>query len=278
MLNRALQNDDIFIDNKIVSLSTLTGMKTRKGLEQAVICGNSIINVVSRSYGHLPNERYFLQVEEALINAEINYKTRSINRENRSFAVDYILDDERYSINIKNGLDKIRPMLRFVNSYDGSAKTSGHFGFFREVCSNGLHVAQQNIGFGVKHKGDIINVVLPEIKAIVNSFMDNEYFSLTKKFESLCEQKIHNVPELVKEVAQKTKLFKFESSDLNPDPSINARLIMEVMNRETALLNEVPNKWIAYNAFNEIIHGKLKMTFDKQRTADRMVMELIEAI
>ncbi|WP_335964886.1 hypothetical protein [Galbibacter sp. PAP.153] len=29
-------------------------------------------------------------------------------------------------------------MLRFINSYDGSEKTSGHFGFFRKICANGL--------------------------------------------------------------------------------------------------------------------------------------------
>ena len=71
---------------------------------------------------------------------------RSINRDNRSFAVDYILSDENWIVKVKNVNDKLRPMLRFTNSYDGSCRTSGHFGFFREVCSNGLHIAQSEIG------------------------------------------------------------------------------------------------------------------------------------
>jgi hypothetical protein len=42
-------------------------------------------------------------------------------------------------------------MLRFKNSYDGSEKTSGHFGFYREVFTNGLHVVQAEIAFSIKH-------------------------------------------------------------------------------------------------------------------------------
>lgn len=275
-LNKPLQNDDIYIDNRLVSLSSITGMPNRKGLEQAVISAGTIVNVVSKSYAHLPNEKFYFAVEEALINAELNYKTRSINRDNRSFAVDYVLEDDRYTINIKNGIDKIKPMLRFTNSYDGSTKTSGYFGFFREICSNGLHVAHQNIGFSVKHKGNMDVIVIPKIDALVQKFMDNEFYSLHRKFESLSENQIYDTHKIVKDIAEQANLFKFEKSDLNPEPSLTAQLVIDVIERESRLLNEVPNKWHAYNAFNEIIHGKLKMTFQKQRAKDAQVLELIQ--
>jgi hypothetical protein len=64
-------------------------------------------------------------------------------------------------------------MLRFTNSYDGSCKTSGKFGFFREVCSNGLHTAQTDIGFSLRHKGNIKELVLPAIGNIIYKFLDN---------------------------------------------------------------------------------------------------------
>ncbi len=140
-----LQQDNVFINSEVKSLAQLTGLPTWKRLEKAIVSEGQIVNVVSATYGHLPNEVFFTAVEEALINADVNYLTRSINRENRSFAVDYILNDESFHINIKKGKDKLKPMLRFTNSYDGSCRTSGHFGFFREVCSNGLHVANTNM-------------------------------------------------------------------------------------------------------------------------------------
>ena len=277
-LNKQLQNDDVFVNSQIVNLSSLTGIPSRKGLENAIVCEDRIVHVVSNEYGHLQNQLFFGEVERSFIEADINYKTRSINRDNRSFAVDYILDDERFEIDIKNGIDKIKPMLRFTNSYDGSCKTSGHFGFYREVCSNGLHVAQSQIGFSVKHTGLIDAIVLPRINGLIDVFMNNEYYQLSRKFEALSESKIYDVNAVIKEVADRTKLFKFEKSDLNPEPSLNARLVAEVIERESQLLNEVPNKWLVYNAFNELTHDKLKKTFDQQKRIDSQLFELITAM
>ena len=106
------------VESKVVPLQELTGLSSRRGLENAIICENQIVNVVSNSYGHLPNEKFFLGVEEKLIDAVIYYQQRSINRDNRSFVVDYILADDRYKVEVKGDKDILRPMLRFVNSYD----------------------------------------------------------------------------------------------------------------------------------------------------------------
>ncbi len=274
-LKHELQNDNVFVKSSLVSLSEITGMPTRKGLEKAVVSEGQIVNVVSNSYGHLPNEKFFYDVEKKLIDNGIEYVNRSINRDNRSFAVDYILQDESFHINIKNGMDKLRPMLRFTNSYDGSCKTSGHFGFFREVCSNGLHVAHSQIGFSVKHKGSIVEVVLPEITDIVGKFMNNEYYSLHKKFEVLAERPIKDLKEFVKCTADELKLFQFECSKENSDPSLNARLVMETIQKESKLLNTKPNLWIGYNAFNELLHDKLKKTFEAQKQIDSKLFEFV---
>lgn len=267
----ALQQDNVFVNSELKSLSEISGMPTRKGLEKVVISEGSIVNVVSNSYGHLPNEKFFVEVERKLIDADINYDIRSINRENRSFAVDYILNDESLHINIKNGMDKIKPMLRFTNSYDGSTKTSGHFGFFREVCSNGLHVAHSEIGFSVKHRGDIAEIVLPEISGLVRTFMNNEFYELQRKFEVLAETPVSNIQDFVKSVCAKTALFQFEASEKNPEPSLNARMVMDIINRESSLLNTRPSLWLGYNAFNEVLHNKLKKGFEAQKQTDSKI-------
>ena len=271
------RQDNVLVDSKVVPLQDLTGISSRRGLENAIICENQIVNVVSNSYGHLPNEKFFLGVEEKLIDADIYYQQRSINRDNRSFVVDYILADDRYKIEVKGDKDILRPMLRFVNSYDGSCKTSGSFGFWRKVCDNGLHVAQTHIGFSVKHSGAIADIVMPKLDEIVGQFMDNEFYTLKRKFEVLAERPVYNLEDYVKVTAKTLGLFKYEASDKNPEPSANARFIFDVVERETKQLNTQPNQWIVYNAFNELIHGKLKKTFDQQRTLDEKLFESVYA-
>jgi len=268
-----LQDDNVFVKNYLVNLQDVTGMPTRKGLESAIICEEQIVNVVSKSYGHLPNDKFFYEVESKLIDANIGFVTRSINRENRSFAVDYILSDENWIVKVKNGNDRIRPMLRFTNSYDGSCKTSGHFGFFREVCSNGLHVAQSKVGFSIKHKGNIVQVVIPEIRSLVAQFMNNEFYSIHRKFEVLAERPIDNLENFVKVTAEHFKLFKFESSDSNPSPSLNARRVIETIQVESRFLNSIPTMWHGFNAFNELIHGKLKKSFGSRQHLDERMFE-----
>ena len=274
---QSLQDDDVYVPNRLVSLSTLTNTPVRKGLENAIISNGQIVNVVSDSYGHLPNSGFFHKVEIQLVDAGIGYVTRSINRDNRTFAVDFILDDDNYIVKVKNGMDKLRPMLRFTNSYDGSAKTSGHFGFFREICSNGLHVAHSKIGFSLKHKGNIAQVVLPEIGALVSKFLDNEFYSLHRKFEVLAERPIANLKDFVKVTAEHFKLFKFECSDKNPEPSLNARLVIETTQKESVLLGEDPSLWHGYNAFNALLHTKLKRTFDAQKAVDENIFSYLLA-
>lgn len=274
-LNRPLQNDNVFVKSQIVPMNAITDLSSRKGLDNVIISENQIVNFVSKSYGHLPNEVFFIEVEEMLILADIRYKTRSINRENRSFAVDYILNDDRYSVNVKNSNDIIRPMLRFTNSYDGSCKTSGTFGFFREVCSNGLHTAKTGVGFSLRHSGNIQQVVLPAITDTIYNFLDNEFYEVRRKFEVLADFTIADPAEIVKRIADETKLFKFESSDKNPLPCLNARTILETIEREQKIFKEDVNAWNVYNAFNELLHNKLRKTFDQQQKTD---MQLFNAV
>lgn len=270
-----LKNDNVYVKNRLASLSMITGLPVRKGLEQAVVSNDQLVNVVSSSYGHLPNDKFFPEVEVKLIDAGINYLTRSINRDNRSFAVDFILDDEKWIVKVKNSVDKLRPMLRFTNSYDGSCRTSGHFGFFREICSNGLHVAHSKIGFSVKHRGNVANVVIPEIGELVSKFMDNEFYSLHRKFEVLAEKPIRDLSEFVKVTAEHLRLFQFESSDKNPAPSLNARTVMDTISRESSMLRTTPNFWQGYNAFNSILHDKLKKPFGMQERMDERMFEYL---
>jgi len=268
-----LRNDNIFVSSEVRNFKDLTGINARKGLDMVIISNGEIVNVVSKSYGHLPNETFFGQVENMLLEADIQTSTRSINRDNRSFAVDHILNDQSLVLTVKNGMDELRPMLRFTNSYDGSARTSGHFGFYRKVCDNGLHIAHSSIGFNIKHKGDIAEVVMPNIKHLIARFMNNEFYELHRKFEVLAETPLKNIEDYVKLTASELKLFMYQSSKDNTDPSLNARTVINIINRESRMLGTEPNMWHLYNAFNEVLHGKLKRSFQNQRETDSRLFD-----
>ena len=270
-----MQQDDVFPTSEIINFSDKIGMPVRKGYEKAVVSNGTIVNVVSDAYGHLPNEKFFLVVEEKLIDADVQYDMRSINRDNRSFAVDYILNDSRYDIVVANGKDIIKPMLRFINSYDGSSKTSGHFGYFRQVCTNGLHVAETKLQFSVKHKGSIVEFVLPHISTLISEFMSNEYYSLKPKAEFLSTMQIPNIADFVAKVCEETNIFKFAKSEKNPAPSLNAETVIAGIQAEANYLGVQPNAWLGYNAFNEILHDKFQKTFEVQKSFDSKIFNTI---
>lgn len=273
--NYIKQQDNVFVPNAIVDTLVPNGYKPRKGLEKSIYSNGTLVNVVSDTYGHLPNEVFFGEVERQLKAANVNFVKKSINRDDRSFSVDYILFDDNLTVNVKNGNDKILPMLRFTNSYDSSCKTSGHFGFFRQVCSNGLHTSKIDIGFSVKHKGAIVEMVMPEISGIIAKFMENEYYSLANKFEQMAQTSIKDVEAFVKSVATDLNLFKFEKSDKNPEAGANARFVIDVITKEARTLGSEPNLWLGYNAFNELLHDKLSKTFDQQHNLDAKIFEHI---
>ncbi|MDT0690212.1 DUF932 domain-containing protein [Salegentibacter sp. F188] len=269
-----LQQDEIFVPSEMKSLKSLTQMESRRGLENVIVSNGKIVNVVSNSYGHVPNELYFKKAEEMLTGAGLNYQKRTINRDDRSFITDFIIDDNS-QFSVKNEKDLILPMLRFKNSYDGSEKTSGHFGFYRQVCSNGLHVSQSEIEFSIKHSKNNTDLIMPRLSNLFDKFLDNEFYTITKKFDRMREFKIIDTKEFVEDILHRTKLFRYECSDKNNDPSKKSREVLEILDNEALLLNEQPNLWIGYNAFNQMLHNKLKKSFSQQERLDKKLFNAV---
>ena len=269
-----LQQDEIFVPSEMKSLKSLTRIESRRGLENAIISNGKIVNVVSNSYGHVPNELFFKKAEEMLTDAGLNYQKRTINRNDRSFITDFIIDDNN-QFSVKNEKDLILPMLRFKNSYDGSEKTSGHFGFYREVCSNGLHVSQAEIEFSIKHSKNNTDLIMPRLNNLFDKFLDNEFYTITKKFDRMREFEIIDTKEFVKEILESTKLFRYECSDKNNDPSKKSREVLEILDNEALLLDEKPNLWIGYNAFNQMLHNTLKKSFSQQERLDKKLFDVV---
>lgn len=249
-------------------------MPTRKGLEQAVVSHGKIVNVVSKRYGHIPNELFFGKAEERVIKTGLAYQRQTINRSDRSFSMDFILTDNT-QFSVGNQKDAILPMLRFTNSYDGSERNSGHFGFYRQVCSNGLHVARTEIGFSIKHHRHCADLIMPELEGLFQKFMDNEFYTISDKFNQMMSVQLLDTKAFVKEVLERTKLFRYECSDKNDAPSKRAREVLDILDHETVLLGSAPNLWLGYNAFNSVLHDSLKRSFSRQEQLDKQLFQTV---
>ena len=84
-----------------------------------------------------------------------------------------------------------------------------------------------------------------------------------------------NIDEFVKYTCDNLGLFIYECSKDNPLPSLNARSVIDIVNRESSSLNDSPNLWHVYNGFNEVLHNKLKKSFSAQKETDTELFEFI---
>ena len=277
-----LRQDDVYPELQIIEGEEFTNKfgRTKTGWDKAIYSNNTLVNIVGRNYSVLSNQNYFGEIEKQLKEKDINTMIRAVNRDNRAFCVDHILADDRYAVIVKNGKDEIRPMMSYTTSYDGSTKTQGHFGFFRKVCGNGLHVATSEIGFSLKRRGDLDYIVIGEVEKLIEKFMDNEFYEIKKKFEVLAETPLKDVSGYVKMVCDKTGIFQFEKSEENKEPSKMAETVIQLIKREAKQLDVEPNAWLGYNGFNSVIHD-MKKTFNAQFGWDSKLfdynMELVGA-
>ncbi len=60
------------------------GVDPRRGLENVIISKGKIVSVVSNSYVHIPNELFFKKAEQLLMDVNLKYRKRTINKKDRS--------------------------------------------------------------------------------------------------------------------------------------------------------------------------------------------------
>lgn len=67
----------------------------------------------------------------------------------------------------------------------------------------------------------------------------------------------------VKDILEKTKLFWYECSDKNDNPSKKSRELLDMIEEEGHDYYKKPTLWDGHNAFNWILHNKA--SFKKER-------------
>lgn len=105
---------------------------------------------------------------------------------------------------------------------------------------------------------------MPRLNLLFDRFLDNEFYTIVQKFDKMKEIEILDTKAFVRDILKRTELFRYECSDKNNNPSKKSREVIEILDNEAILLNEAPNLWLGYNAFNWVLHNTLKKTFSQQ--------------
>ncbi len=114
---------------------------------------------------------------------------------------------------------------------------------------------------------------MPRLRGLFDKFLDNDFYTIILKFDKMKEVRIVDTKKFVQEILNRTKLFRYECSDKNEDPSKKSRQVIEILNYEALQLGESPNLWLGYNAFNSVLHGILKKSFSQQERLDKKLFD-----
>lgn len=266
--------DNVYVKAAMLPFDSVADYPSIRGLENVILSNGKIVNVVSDNYGFISNQDFFGQFEKILDAEHINYTAKYKNVNDTQFVADYFLEGEFLNVG-KNayarGIDKIQPKIRLQNSYDGKIKLSGYFGFLRQVCSNGLHVIDNELAFELRRTKKNIEVVFPSMSEMLEEYKTNEMVKIHRSFEVLAERNVTDVKDLVKHLVNSNGIFKFEASDKNPEPGSNGVLVLNTIAKESQLLKTVPNAWIVYNAVNEWIYND---AINKKNEGERKNMDV----
>jgi DNA-binding Xre family transcriptional regulator len=245
----------------MIETSKICDYPAASHISNTILSNGKIVNMVSADYGFISNQDFFGKFEQKLREERIQFEAKYTNYDDARFTADYILDGELFIKPEHKGkygiVDSIKPKLRLTNSYDGKVPLAGYFGFFRQICSNGLHAQVNDLAFQKRRTRSNIEIIFPTMSEMIEQYKKNDQVKIFRKYEVLAEKTIKKseLENIVKHFITSENLFKFEKSDKNPEPSIQSQFVLDTIAKECDTLHVKPNAWIVYNSINEWIYS-----------------------
>ncbi len=256
-----MKTTDIFVNASMIETSKICDYPAASHISNTILSNGKIVNMVSADYGFISNQDFFGKFEHKLREERIQFEAKYTNYDDARFTADYILDGELFIKPEHKGkygiVDSIKPKLRLTNSYDGKVPLAGYFGFFRQICSNGLHAQVNDLAFQKRRTRSNIEIIFPTMSEMIEQYKKNDQVKIFRKYEVLAEKTIKKseLENIVKHFITSENLFKFEKSDKNPEPSIQSQFVLDTIAKECDTLHVKPNAWIVYNSINEWIYS-----------------------
>jgi len=248
------------------------------------INGNDfLLNQCSNIYTLVKNVDIFPNIEKVLTENNIAFSVTYSHINNVRFYADYIIEDSRYSYNMKNTTDYIKPMLRVQHSYNGLTKYRIIFGYYRLVCTNGMTIPIQEM------KNFNLVIVGKHTASIEHSFNELDkmlkYFAvnakqiteeITAKYELLGGRMVTNLEDRITEVLNAVKMPIVDNSKFNTLNYITS-IAKHDANDNTLGYNGRVNDFLLYNAINQYLNDDSRNIAvpEKRMETDSKVLEFM---
>lgn len=221
-----------------------------------------LVSVCSGTYGFIPTSDIFPKIEDLLrekYKFEAIYKQQDYNK----FFVDYVFEELDLSIGDKN--DIIKPAIKIIHSYNGYLKYTIMFGFYRQICSNGLFGGFSS-KFQLDYKHTIHNVdkIIEDSLHEIDHFLDEEEMEQNKRKYEALDNKECFYPDRIQEVLKIAIGFPKKAI-------VNIEELLQEENEKGTVTD-----WIIYNVFNQILNNyKNKLYEEELLKLDNKIFEFL---
>lgn len=227
--------------------------------------GPLVVNACSKNYGLITNKELMTPLIE-LLEKSYEVEAHASNWGFSKFYVDFVIKDIEIKIQKR---DKIFPRIRMNNSYDGSVRYQFEFGFWRQVCGNGLCVLLDELENGsikMRHTPGNSKDAAIKTMAAIEGFI-REVPRLTKGYHDLIEHEMDkdDAIEMINLVIDEVKRF----------PRKKEEEVMDRMDKEINMGLPI-NAFMVYNALNYVLYKTDSQM--KPHKRDKVDLEILEFI
>jgi len=195
-----------------------------------------LLGVVSPKYKLIQNHEVVGVFDEFFSGLDVMSVTDKVSGTGGKWLREYILNDDKYTVQIGDKKDELKTKVTVGNGYDGKTSVFMNFSAWRKVCSNGMFGWKQLIGRKFSH---FTNGILDHLGNAVN-FGFNEMQGNFETWDAWSRQKFTE------------KDFKgfVDSREYLSDKQKTAttNLYLPIMNK----YKEEETKWGAYNVLTAI--------------------------
>lgn len=269
---RIKRRDALFKPVEIVKTSSLLTpqfdgipVNSLPNLENTILVttpeGMKVVNTCSNQYRLVPIQDVLLPFEEAL-DSVFDYSAVYRHSDYCRFFVDYIM--KKPSETAVN--DKIAPRIRLQHSYSGDVRYEVKFGFYRQICSNGLHAIGFDQKIRTKHTKNRLDEELGNMIEIVQEFVEHAE-DYMKPFQMM-DEVIYDTPIMFEERIDAV-------IDLTGFPKNLKENIVLRASLERAQNNLKQSDWLIYNAMNyQLNHNYTELgmqEWNRQKLDERLL-------
>ena len=224
----------------------------------------AIVNFASPSYGLYSTTDLFNNLEDQMY-GKFDFKVEYSHENYKRFYADYTLIGRMTSIgNLAFKEDRVAPKIRVMHSYDSWIPFTFSVGFWRQICTNGLHgytfdqktKVKNTLNAGV----EIYRIMVQEMQDVLDNVSQIEVV-----YNDMANRQVKDWNERIAEVISSTNF-----------PTKQSETVFQVLVSEANLGLPITD-WLIYNAFNyQLNHNaSIKVSEYKKMDIDKEIFNVL---